>query len=397
MWIQNGTAFDSLFYGISTRMKSRGFRICRIGGVDIIVDYSWFVIFFLLTYSMAETFFPEVHKDYGRFWYWVMGAATTALTFISILVHELAHAAVSIKRGIRTTSIKLFIFGGMAETSSEPADGRDEFLIALAGPAASILLGVLFVFAYISIMAYANPIATIVQCAAMANLALAFFNLAPGFPLDGGRILRAFLWDHWNDPARATRIVGRIGDILAVFLIVFGILQMIFYRSFLFGIWFVCIGFFLKRAAGGVFQSVASARREPPPRITVRQIMKKNVVTVDWLVTVNQFIDDYLYKYFFTEFPVMNRNELVGIVTIAGVREVAVKLRNFKQIRDIMIPLEQVVGIRPEDDADSAFERMLETDAESVPVIEEGRLIGIILRRDIVNYTQIKTSLESAS
>jgi len=397
MRIQNGTAFHSPFHGISTRMKSKGFKICRIGGVDVIVDYSWFVIFFLLTYSMAETFFPDAHKDYGRFWYWIMGAATTALTFISILVHELAHTWVSIKRGIRTTSIRLFIFGGMAETSSEPENGRDEFLIALAGPTASTLLGILFAFVYISIMAYANPVATIVQCAAMANLALAFFNLAPGFPLDGGRILRAFLWDHWNDMARATRTVGRIGDVLAVFLMVFGILQMIFYQSFLFGIWFLCIGFFLKRAAGGAFQSAATARRESPPRITVRQIMKKNVVAVDWLVTVNQFIDDYLYKYYFTEFPVLNRNELVGIVTLEGVRDVAVKLRNFKQIRDIMIPLEQVVGIRPEDDADSAFERMLETDADCIPVIEEGQLIGIILRRDIANYTQIKTSLENIS
>ena len=378
-------------------MKTRGFRICRIGGVDVIVDYSWVVIFFLLTYSMAEAFFPEAHKGYERFWYWIMGAAATALTFFSILVHELAHAWISIKRGIKTTSVRLFIFGGMAETSSEPKDGRDEFLIALAGPAASTLLGILFAFVYISIMAYTNPIPTIVQWAAMSNLALAFFNLAPGFPLDGGRILRAFLWDHWNDMARATRMVSQIGNILAIFLIVFGILQIIFYQSFLSGIWFVCIGLFMKRASVGTFQYVLATRREPPSRITVRQIMKKNVVTVDWLTTLNQFIEDYLYKYFFTEFPVFNRNELVGVVTISGVRDVAAKLRNFKQIRDIMIPLEQVFSIRPEDDADSAFEHMLETDADCIPVIEEGQLLGIILRRDIVNYTQIKTNLESGS
>ena len=378
-------------------MKSRGFRICRIWGVDVIVDYSWVVIFFLLTYSMAEAFFPEVHKGYERLWYWMMGIAVTTLTFISILIHELAHVWISTKRSIKITSVRLFIFGGMAETSSEPKVGRDEFLIALAGPAASTLLGIMFAFVYISIMTYTNPIPTIVQWAAMSNLALAFFNLAPGFPLDGGRILHAFLWDHWNDMARATRMVSHIGNIMAIFLIVFGMLQIIFYKNFISGIWFVCIGLFMKRAAGGALQSTATIMREPNSRITVRQIMKKNVVTVDWLTTVNQFIEDYLYKYFFTEFPVLNRNELVGVVTIAGMKDVAVKLRNFKQVRDIMIPLEQVFSTGPDEDADSAFERMVETEADCMPVIEDGQILGIILRRDIVNYTQIKTSLESGS
>ena len=380
-------------------MNTRGFKICRIGDIAVIIDYSWIVIFFLLTYSMAEIFFPEAHADYGRLWYWIMGASAAILTFVSILIHELAHSWASAKRGIKITSIRLFIFGGMAETASEPKNGRDEFLIALAGPAASVLLGLLFAFVYISTMAYMNPISTIVQWTAVANLALAFFNLAPGFPLDGGRILRAFLWDHWNDMTRATRLVSRIGDALAIFLMVFGVLQMIFSQSFLSGIWLICIGFFMKRASGGAFKAamITATKREPPSRITVGQIMKKNPVTVDWLVTVNQFAGDYLHKYFFTEYPVLNRDELVGMVTMAEVGSVAAKLRDFKQIRDIMIPIELVAGMRPEDDADSAYDRMLETEAECMPVIEDGRLVGIILRRDIVGYTQIKTSLENES
>jgi Zn-dependent protease/predicted transcriptional regulator len=379
-------------------MNVKGFRIFRVGGVDAFIDYSWVVIFFLLTYSMAETFFPEAHKGYGRLLYWVMGAVVAALTFVSILVHELAHSWVAIKKGIKVSGVRLFIFGGLAETSSEPQNGRDEFLIALAGPAANLLLAGLFAFVYLSTMEYMNPISAIAQWTVMTNLAVVFFNLAPGFPLDGGRILYAFLWDHWNDKARATRVVGRIGDILAVFLIVFGILQMIFTRSFLLGIWFVCIGFFIKRASGGAFQAiVAATKREPPPRIAVRQLMKKNPVAVNWLVTVNQFADEYLYKYFFTEFPVVNRDELVGMVTMAEVAAVPVRLRKFKQIRDIMIPVEQVFGARPEDDADSVFEHMLETEAECIPIVEEGRLSGIILRRDIVGYTQIKTGWENKS
>ncbi|MDR0310321.1 MAG: site-2 protease family protein [Acidobacteriota bacterium] len=377
-------------------MNAKGIRVCRIGGVDVIIDYSWVIIFFLLTYSMAETVFPEAHKDYGRLWCWLMGIAASALVFVSILVHELAHSWVSIKRGINVTSVRLFIFGGMAETASEPKDGRDEFLIALAGPAANVLLGVLFSFVFISTMEHMSPVTTIVQWAVVTNMALAFFNLTPGFPLDGGRVLRAFLWDQWNDMARATQVVSRIGDVLAVFMIGFGLLLMIFYKSLLAGIWFICIGFLMKRASGGALQTATAAKtkHEQPPRVTVRQIMKKNPVAVDWLVPVNQFVDDYLYRYFFTEFPVLNRDEFVGIVSLADVSGVAAKLRDFKQVRDIMIPVEQLVAPGPEDDADSVFERMLETDAEFMPVIEEGRLAGIILRRDIANYGQIKISLK---
>ena len=378
-------------------MKTRGFRICRIGGVDVIIDYSWPIVFLLLTYSMAEMFFPETHVGYERQWYWMMGAIAAVLTFVSILIHEFAHSWVSIKRGIKIARVRLFIFGGIAETVSEPKDGRDEFLIALAGPAANMMLCGLSVFVYASTMEDASPVSTIAQWLVFANLALAFFNLAPGFPLDGGRILRAFLWDHWNDVSRATRMVSRIGDALAIFLMVFGVLQMILFQSFLSGIWFVFIGFFMKRAAAGTSQTAAAPKSESHPRISVRQIMKKNPVTVDWLITVNQFAEDYLYKYMFTGFPVFNRNELVGMVGIAEVRTVAAKLRDFKQIRDIMIPVERVAGLRPEDDADSAFERMMDTDADCLPVIEEGQLVGIVIRRDIMNYTKIKTALKNDS
>ena len=378
-------------------MKAKGVRICRIGDVDVIVDYSWIVIFFLLAYSMAETVFPEMYKDHERPVYWLMGISASVLAFVSILIHELAHSWVSIKRGIKITSVRLFIFGGTAEAASEPKDGRDEFLIALVGPAANVLMCVLSGFVFISMMEHTNhPVTIIAQWAIVTNIVIAFFNLAPGFPLDGGRVLRAFLWDHWNDMARATRVVSRVGDVIAVFLIVFGALQMIFYQSLLSGIWLICIGFLMKRASSGALQAVAAApKREPPPRVLARELMKKNVVGVDWLVPVNQFVEDYMRRYLFTEFPVFNRDEIVGVVTLADVSGVAEKLRDFKQVRDIMTPIEQFAAPRPDDDVDSVFEKMLEIDADSMLILEEGgRLAGILLRRDIANYTQIKMILK---
>ena len=375
-------------------MKAKGFRICRVGGVDVFVDYSWIGIFFLLAYSFVEAFSPKPLLAHDRLLFWTMGAVASALTFFSILFHELAHSLVAIKMGVKLKYIRLFIFGGIAKNASEPRNGRDELLIALVGPAASILLGVNFVFLYSATIVYPSPVSLVFKWAAIANLILAFLNLIPGFPFDGGRILRAFLWDNWNDMARATQAVNRSGDIFVLFLIIFGVLQTIISRDYLFGIWCVCIGLIMKWALRDSLQVTAASRGAAPPRVAVRQIMKKNPITVDWLLTVNQFAEDYMYKYFFTEFPVLDRNKLVGMVTMAELITVPARLRNFKQIRDIMVPLEQVVSAGPEDDVNRAFEKMIEADADTMLVIEEGKLVGIIVRRDVVNYSHIKTFME---
>jgi len=370
----------------------KGFRICRIGGADIIVDYSWPVFLFLVAYGVVKTFFPEPFSDEERRLYWMMGAAASALTFVSVLIHELAHSLVSIKRGVKIKSIQLFIFGGVAENDVEQKDGRDEFLIALAGPAVSLILGILLVFVYT--LVFLSPIATIIRCAAVINLTLGLFNMIPGLPLDGGRVVRALLWDFTNDMPRATLVACRIGDIAAILLAVFGVVQMLIFKNYVSGIWCVCISPLMKWASVGTHQIAASIQNEPPPPILVKQLMKKDAVTVDWLVTVNQFIDEHLLKHLFTEFPVFNREELVGMVTMTEVKAVPVKLRNFKQIRDIMVPLEQVDGLRPEDDVHGAFERMMEADVDCMPVIEDGRLVGVFLRREVVNFFQTRTNLE---
>ena len=174
-------------------MKTRGFRVCRVVGIDIVVDYSWLIVFFLLTYSMAEMSFPESYQGYSRLQYWLMGAVATVLIFVSILVHELAHSWVSIKKGIKVTGVRLFIFGGLAENDSEPMNGRDEFLIAIAGPAVSMFLGMISICILVVMMSVTDssePVNGIIQWVATANICLTVFNLAPGFPLDGGRILQ---------------------------------------------------------------------------------------------------------------------------------------------------------------------------------------------------------------
>jgi len=376
-----------------TNMKLRGFSLFRIRGIEVIIDYSWFVIFLLGIYVLAEFWFPSMNKDFPVRQCWIMGTITTVLFFLSILIHELAHSFVAIKHGIQVTSVRLLIFGGLAQVASEPKNGRQEFLIALAGPATSLALGMFFLVFCLPFFVTNEVTATagIAFSLFLANVSMAIFNMIPGFPLDGGRILRAFLWDRWDDMARATKVVSRIGNSFALFLIIFGVMQFLFTQSLVSGIWFLLIGLFMKQSAAGSYQAVML--RRTLGGVQVRQIMTENVVTVDWLISVDRLVHDYVYKHQFTNFPVFNRDEFVGMVSLEEVKKISKDLWDFKQVRDIMVPVEQVACLKPTDDATEALSRMISSDIGRMPVIEDGRLVGIVTRGDIMNLFKIKSDL----
>jgi|WetSurSiteA1Bulk_404760.scaffolds.fasta_scaffold10691_2 Zn-dependent protease/predicted transcriptional regulator len=374
-------------------MKFGGFTLMRVGGIDIIIDYSWFIIFFLVVYTMAESYFPQAHQHYSTPQYWIMGAIVAVLFFISILIHEIAHSFVAMKHGIKVTSIRLLIFGGLAQVTSEPKTGRHEFLIALSGPAASMALGMLFltIYSYYYVTDLKTPIAGISGWLAGANIILAVFNLIPGFPLDGGRILRAFLWDRWNDRERATKVVSQIGNSFALFLIIFGILQFLVTQSLISGLWLIFVGLFMKQSAAGSYQAVMMQRALDG--VQVRQIMTENLITVDWLTSINELVENYIYKHQFANYPVFNRDEFVGMVSLEGVKTISKELWGFKQVRDIMTPAELVPCLKPTDDATEALSRMVSEDIGRMPVVENGHLLGIVSRRDIMNLFKVKSDL----
>ncbi len=374
-------------------MKLSGFSLFRISGIEIIVDYSWFIIFFLVIYTMAESYFPQAHQHYTQSQYWIMGTVAAVLLFVSILIHELAHSFVAIRHGIKVTSIRLLIFGGLAQVTSEPKNGRHEFLIALAGPATSMALGMLFLAIYTGflIAGKVTPAAGIAWCLAWANIILAVLNMIPGFPLDGGRILRAFLWDHWDDMTRATKVVSQLGNGFALFLIIFGVLQFLVTQSLISGLWFIFIGLFMKQSAVGSYQAVMM--RRALVGVQVRQVMTENMITVDWLTSIEDLVQNYIYKHQFTNFPVFNRDEFIGMVSLDGVKTISKDLWGFKQVRDIMTPIEFVACLKPTDDATEALSRMISNDIGRMPVVENGRLMGIVSRRDIMNLFRIKSDL----
>jgi Zn-dependent protease/predicted transcriptional regulator len=372
-------------------MKLNGISLFKIGGVEIIVDYSWFVIFFLVVVTMGDSYFPKMQQHYSDPQYWIMGIITAVLLFLSILIHELAHSFVAIKHGIKVTSIRLFIFGGMAQTTSEPKNGWQEFLIALAGPVTSIVLGILFLVICLIASIGWSSVAEIAWCLAWANIGIALLNLIPGFPLDGGRILRAFLWDHWGDMARATKVVSQLGNSFALFLIILGALIYLKNQSLIAALWLIFIGLFMKQSAVGSYQAVML--RRALVGVHVQQIMTENVVSVDWLMSIEQLVHDYIYKHQFTNFPVFNRDEFIGMVSLEGVKTISKDLWGFKQVRDIMTLIEYVPCLKPTDDATEALTRMITDDLGLMPVVENGRLMGIISRRDIMSLFKIKSDL----
>ncbi len=374
-------------------MKLRGLHLLRIAGIQIIIDYSWFIIFFLVIYSMAESYFPQTQKHYTAPQYWTMGLVAATLLFSSVLLHELAHSFVAIRYGIQVLSIRLFIFGGLAQVSREPRTGRHEFLIALAGPAASMALAFFFALCYGALYfgGGSRAAGAVAGYLALSNVLLAVFNLIPGFPLDGGRILRAILWDRWDDIARATKVVSQIGNAFALFLIILGALQFFLTQSLVSGLWFIFIGLFMKQSAVGSYQAVVV--KQALAGVQIRQIMTENVVAVDWLVPVDELVRDYIYKHQFTNFPVFNREEFIGMVSLADVKTVPKELWGFKQVRDIMTPADQVPSLNPNEDATEALARMVTDDLGRMPVVEDGRLVGIVSRRDIMNLFKIKSDL----
>ena len=376
-------------------MEFRGLQLLRVRGIRILIDYSWFIVFFLVIYTMAEGYFPQTQQSHTTAQYWLMGLIAAVLLFASVLLHEIAHSLVALRHGVEVKSIRLFIFGGIAQIGSEPKSGRHEFLIALAGPATSMALAFGFGMAYAALWFTGRygSVAAVAGYLSSANFILALFNMIPGFPLDGGRILRAILWDRWNDMGRATKLVSRMGNALALSLIVVGVVQFFLSQSIVAGLWLIFIGLFMKQAAAGSYQAVVL--RESLAGVRISQIMTENVVSVDWLTSLEELVQDYIYKHQFTHFPVTDRGEVVGMVALSQVKSVPRELWAFKQVRDIMTPIEQVPRLSPSDDASEALTRMVTEDAGRMPVMEEGRMIGIVSRRDILNLFKIKSDLNA--
>ena len=386
-----------MFLGV--KMFGKPITLFKMFGFAVRMDISWIVIALLITWSLATGVFPEYYptKDYPQFTkltYWLMGVAGMLGLFVSIVFHELCHSLVARVYGMPMKGITLFIFGGVAEMTDEPKSAKSEFLMAIAGPLSSVLIAGLFYAAYLLGKAHGLTILAVAVFGYLAtiNMVLVVFNLLPGFPLDGGRVLRSALWHFQGDFRKATRIAASFGSGMGMMLIVLGVLTVINTGNFIGGMWYFLIGMFLKNAANSSYQQVLIRDSLAGSRVT--RFMTENVITVTPDMTVLDMVDNYIYRYHHSTYPVVKDGILLGSVSVRNVRAILRDSWPAKTVRDVMDPCSDSNTISPNADAMSALAKMNQLQVSRLMVTENNKLAGIISLRDILKFLSMKTELE---
>jgi Zn-dependent protease len=325
--------------------RDSGFGLFRIAGIEIRIDYSWFLIFLLVAFSLSAGYLPQQYPGESRAAYWLAGLAATLLFFLSVLAHELAHSLVAVRSGIGIPDITLFLFGGVSRLSEDARDPATELRIAAVGPLASFLLA--GAFGILGASMTASLAGEVVHYLAWINLALGIFNLFPGFPLDGGRILRAIWWRRSGSFLEATRVAANLGKGFAILLMLLGAAQ-IFTGALLGGIWLIFIGMFLRGLAHANLVDVLLRRSLAGMRVSDLEL--EPAVSVPGWLSVQELIDDYFLRLGHHRFLVSNgRGEEqppLGVVTLERVQSVPKHDRGRKKVEEIMAGLDEQSVVR---------------------------------------------------
>ncbi|HYZ85348.1 MAG TPA: site-2 protease family protein [Bryobacteraceae bacterium] len=365
----------------------------RLLGFDVRVDASWLILAALITWSLAVGYFPHVYPDLPQSDFWWMGIAGAIGLFASIVFHELSHSLVARRFGIPITGITLFIFGGLAEMDEEPASPKAELMMALAGPFASVILGgFLYSLARATGDSWPVPLTAVLAYLGWINLVLAVFNLIPAFPLDGGRVLRAIVWRWKADLRSATRIAAFAGEMFALLLMAVAVIQL-FFGNLIGAIWLFLIGMFLSGASRASYEQVVlrtTLQGEP-----VRRFMNTAPIAVAPAITIQEFVDQYVYQYHHKMFPVVLASRwLMGYVTTAEVKSVPREQWNERIVRDIFRPVSAENTVGTETDAVTAMTLMSRGGNTRLMVVEGDRLVGIVTLRDLLDFLTTKLDLE---
>lgn len=391
-----------------------GIRLGRLFDIDIVADWSLLVIFALIALNLGVGLFPAWHPTWSPALVWSVALLAAVLFFASIVVHELAHALVAKRSGIPVRRITLFVFGGMAHMDREPPSPRAELLMAAVGPLVSLVLGIAAILAGSALasdvmsrygeepvlaMRALGPVSTLLLWLGPINVLLGLFNLIPGFPLDGGRVLRAILWWSSGNLERATRWAARVGRAFAWVLMAAGISMLFGMRVPLLGagvgqgLWLLLIGWFLNNAARASYQQLLV--RTAFEDLTVADMMRRHPQLVAPEVTVDELVRDYFMQSDQQAFPVVGIDgRLLGLVEMPQVRAVSRQEWSITKVRDIMTPAEEVEAVTPDEDAVHALHSL--ADHEQVPVVVQGRVAGVLQRQDLMRWLALRTDLVPA-
>jgi Zn-dependent protease/CBS domain-containing protein len=385
-----------------------GFRLGRFFGIDLHIDWSWLLIFALVSWSL-NSMFREIHPEWTALAQWGLALLGALLFFISVLAHELAHSIMARARGIPVKNITLFLFGGVSNIQKEPTSPMAELLIAIVGPLTSFLLGGIFLVLGIGgaalgeismtsstgLLPQLGPLNTMFMWLGSVNILLGIFNLIPGFPLDGGRVLRSILWAITDDVVKATRWASVVGQIIAWLLVLAGVFMLFGIQVPLLGggiangMWIIFIGWFLQNAAVQNYQKAVV--QDILGNVPVEKIMNPDVPVVPADIKVDDLVEKHIMKTDNQAFIVFDEDKMVGLVSIDDVRKLSNEERQNETVRDIMTPSKELVVVAPNENAAEALDRLQNRKIRQLPVVNGNRIVGLLRRKDILRWLELQS------
>lgn len=365
-------------------------RVARIFGIDIEVHPSWFLILAFLSYSLSEGLFPYRYENWSTGTYWAVGITATFLLFFTVLLHELAHALVAKRRGLPVPRITLFIFGGVSHLARQPSSAGEEFQIAAAGPATSFVIAAVTGLAGLLFGSLNEQLEAILFYLAAVNALLGVFNMLPGFPLDGGRVLRSIAWKRSGSFRKATRTAAGVGELFGYLLMTVGFFLLLG-GLLLDGLWLMFIGWFLLGAARG---EASNLQLEGIlRRLTARDVMRTDFPTVVPGLPVQAVVDDHMVGHGERAVIVENGGVVLGILTVTDIRRVPRSEWPYTPAQAAMTPRERVITVEAATPAVDVLALLGEKALNQVPVLENGRMVGLVTRREILDRLQLAESL----
>ncbi|MGI2335542.1 MAG: site-2 protease family protein [Dehalogenimonas sp.] len=368
------------------------FVLGRLFGIKIGIHISWLFIFVFLTWSLAVGYFPQegVLPDQTTLVYWLLGSVSSLSLFLSVLAHELGHSIVAQRNGIPVKSITLFIFGGSSNISKEAESPGAEFRMAVSGPLVSFGLSVVFYALYLGFGQVFGALSVVLGYLSQVNLVLGIFNLLPGFPLDGGRVFRAALWKITKDETKATRIAAGTGQVIA-YMFIFGGIALAFIIG-IGGLWLALIGWFLASAATASYQQTVVS--ESLSGATVRAILNPDVIPADSDLNIEQAMA-LMLSHSQRALPIIRNGYLTGLLTMSDLKHIDRNQWGDEKVFNIMTPLASLKTLGPADELSKVLNIMQETGHNQLPVIDNGKFLGLVSRADLLDYVNIKLELKS--
>lgn len=370
------------------------FRIFRIAGIDIFINWSWLLALAFITWSLGDFYHTQFHWAAGTSY--VVGAISAILLFVTVLLHELAHSITARSLGLPVNSITLFLLGGVSNLTREPDSPRTELLVAIAGPITSLVLAGIFYVLHAGLTGLPVEVSAILGYLASVNLILGIFNLIPGFPLDGGRVFRAIVWMITHNLRRATHIASNVGQVIGYLFILGGILEALVLGQFVSGIWLAFIGWFLHNAAGASYQQ---AVMEGVLRgVDVREVMDPSPIPVPSWTTVDALVYHHMLNENQRAIPVNGRDgAFEGLVTLADVRHVPRDQWNTTQVSQVMMPVAKLRSVTPDTDLRTAMQILAENSYHQLPVMQDGRLAGMLSRAHVLQWLHMREQVNATS